>query len=189
MHREIFFANQWKIFRYPVDLYDLKKYSIGNELPYAPEIDVHRIDKRTGQRVGSTGRGSAFGSFTAIERGGGGFALMDGRWGGPTEWKQDLIKGEASRKNRVATSLVSKAYAPLVGPKAGLESRVRLESRGRPSKEGATDKGAAWVNGLAFFSYPDGGKLTLNIEFQPDFVGCSTCEHQAFVKNAYLTKD
>jgi hypothetical protein len=76
VYDQIQFSDQWKIFHYHVPSAAAGTYAIDTSLPHRPQIQVANIVLGTGETQTSV----PFGSFTAIDRAGGGYALLSGEW-------------------------------------------------------------------------------------------------------------
>lgn len=73
---QINFSNEWKVYHYHVPSVAPGTYSIDTPLPHRPQIAVANVTLGTGDTQTSV----PFGSFTAIDRAGGGYALLSGAW-------------------------------------------------------------------------------------------------------------
>lgn len=90
---EINFGNEWKIYHYHVPTSNEGTFFTDQALPHHPEIVVRNITLGTGETATTT----PFGSFTAIHRAGGGYALLSGDWERVTKdeikWRGELKEG------------------------------------------------------------------------------------------------
>jgi len=85
VYDQIHFSDQWKIYHYRVPSATAGTYAIDTWLPYRPQISVANVTLGTDDTQTTV----PFGSFTAIERAGGGYALLSGEW---DHVKKDEIK-------------------------------------------------------------------------------------------------
>jgi len=97
VYDQVHFSNEWKIYHYHVPSAAAGTYAIDTALPHRPQITVADITLGTGD----TERSVPFGNFTAIDRAGGGYALLSGEWEHVTKdditWTGGLNEGRNER--------------------------------------------------------------------------------------------
>jgi hypothetical protein len=87
------FSDEWKIYHYQVPAAAVGTYAIDTWLPHRPQISVANITLGEGETKTTV----PFGSFTAIDRAGGGYALLSGEWDhvrkDDIKWRGELKEG------------------------------------------------------------------------------------------------
>lgn len=168
LHREVSFATEWKIYRYHVDLETPGVYKISTTMPHAPAVELRRSTEVVVGRTeeGLTWSAVPFASFTAIQRGGGGFGLLSGNWGTGNYRLNDSIQTTAALKDRVWRSVAyrnSNTGEIYVGVDSRAQLRYSTHVETMPWSK-ATDSNDAFLRGISPFGYREGGALTLNVE-------------------------
>lgn len=115
VYDQIRFSDQWKIYHYHVPSAAAGTYAIDTVLPHRPQISVAPITLGSGETQTSV----PFGSFTAIDRAGGGYALLSGAWDHATkddiQWTGDLTEGWNERYFDAANFRAGRLYSGTLG--------------------------------------------------------------------------
>lgn len=101
---EVQFSDRWKIYHYAIPVTRTGAFTIATDLPYKPAINVEERDLG-GSKI-------TFGSFTAIQRAGGGYAFLSGGW--HPEQDRGTDKG-AGVHNKTKDDLIYDANVPKAG--------------------------------------------------------------------------
>ncbi len=152
---QIHFSDQWKIHHYHVPSMGVGTHSIDTALPHRPQIAVANITLGTGDTQTSV----PFGSFTAIDRAGGGFALLSGAWEHVTrddiKWTGDLKEGWNER------------YFDAANLRAGMLYSGHLEWKlaNAPKDQFIEVNKYSYARSKKKIKNPKGGELTLHASF------------------------
>ncbi len=172
VYDELSFASSWRIFRYRQADAKLGPYEIRTTLPGKPPLGVNvtpvNLDLNPREVVKELV--VPFGSFLAVERAGGGYALLSGTW---QEYKPHEGAG---------SGLLKPSHNVLVAD--AKQWRVGVENRGEllfdTKKQAGARQYGEWEKVAALISnkqirYPAGGNVTLNARFGTQgFTGDST---------------
>lgn len=173
---EVRFAKQWRVLHYwTAEVSEKDARVTSPRLPYAEPFAIARIDLLTGKPTEAplSGTVKLFGSFTAIERAGGGFALTSGEW--KTRIPEPVVKFDSHAVNLAGKS--QRAHSVAQGKPGLFFAAVELHGRllhtfklvnvDRPTYR-ATRKAAVWTNKK--IRYVPGGTLRLHIDPIAGFV-------------------
>jgi len=155
VYDEIRLADRWKIYHY-YDGTHLSSPHIVTALPYKPQ----KIEMRTVKL--DDGRDVSIGSFTAIERAGGGYALLSGTgYEHARSAPGETINGSLLHKR-------DKEFFDDAAPYAGFEYGGQLEWEVFRGVKGEDQHIEAKRTGYSIsrktIRYPDGGELTLGVD-------------------------
>ena len=152
---EINFADQWKVFHYHVPSAGAGTYSIDTAIPHRPQISVAPITLGTGDTQTSV----PFGSFTAIERAGGGYALLSGAWEHVTKddikWKGGLQEGWNERYFDAANMRAGMLYS----------GSLEWQAKNVPDDQYIEVNKYSYARSTKRIRYPTSGELTLVASF------------------------
>ena len=163
-YNEVRFSNQWKVYPYHLPEVKAGSYSVATSLPWKqPSFAVGNVDLATSASApaGATGDGIVpFGSFVAVARAGGAFALMSGEWvmdfpdGGRTVTAVGDLEGDLARP-AVETQIPQVRLMEWATIKWSVKKP--LDNQGVEGRlTGRAVRQPAIVS-------PDGGPLTLNV--------------------------
>ncbi len=149
---EIHFADQWEVYHYHAPEKAAGRYTIDTPLPYRPEISVETVTLNEDTQV-------PFGSFTAIARAGGGYALLSGPWSRREEGGQNVV-GEFYPD-------FDDKLTDFAAPYAGVRFSGRIEWNVKHTGMDQHIEGgrAAYAVSRKKIRYPEGGELTLHAAF------------------------
>lgn len=174
---QIQFGNEWKIYHYYVPSAAAGTYAIDTVLPHRPQISVANITLGTGDTKTSV----PFGSFTAIDRAGGGYALLSGDWDHVTKddikWTGDLKEGWNERYFDAANTRAGMLYSGSLEWKAANTGKDQYI---------AVDK-YSYARSKKRIRNPQGGELTLHASFGDTLrkvcgdTACADFEHNQVV--------
>jgi hypothetical protein len=165
---QIHFSDQWKIYHYHVPSAGAGTYSIDTVLPHRPQISVANITLGKGDTETSV----PFGSFTAIDRAGGGYALLSGAWEHVTKddikWTGGLTEGWNER------------YFDAANLRAGMLYSGNLEwkAANAPKDQYIEVNKYSYARSKKLVKNPKGGELTLHASFGdtiPKVCGDTAC--------------
>jgi hypothetical protein len=152
---QVQFADEWKICHYHVPSATAGTYAIDTALPHRPQIAVTNISVGAGAAQASV----PFGSFTAIDRAGGGYALLSGEWEHVTKdditWTGGLTEGWNER------------YFDAANTRAGMLYSGSLEWKAAnvPDDQFISVDKFSYARSKKKIRYPKGGELTLHGNF------------------------
>jgi hypothetical protein len=165
---QINFGDQWKIYHYHVPSAGAGTYAIDTALPHRPQISVANITLGTG----ATKTNVPFGSFTAIERAGGGYALLSGAWEHVTKddikWTGDLKEGWNERYFDAAKMQAGMLYS----------GSLEWKAANAPKDQYIEVDKWSYARSKKRIKNPKGGELTLNASFGdtiPKVCGTTAC--------------
>jgi hypothetical protein len=165
---QIHFGDQWKIYHYHVPSAGAGTFAIDTALPHRPQISVANITLGTGATKSSV----PFGSFTAIERAGGGYALLSGAWEHVTKddikWTGDLKEGWNERYFDAAKMQAGMLYS----------GSLEWKAANAPKDQYIEVDKWSYARSKKRIKNPKGGELTLNASFGdtiPKVCGTTAC--------------
>lgn len=166
---EIRFGDQWKIHHYHLPSVAAGTYRIDTSLPYRPEIVVSSIELGT---EGAIKTRVPFGSFTAIERAGGGYALFSGEWEHVTKdeikWVGGLQEGWNERHFEPANRRAGMLYS----------GTLEWNAANAPKDQYIEADKYSYARSRKRIRNPRGGELTLVANFGdtlPKICGDTAC--------------
>ena len=155
VYDQIHFSDQWKIYHYQVPSATAGTYSIDTWLPHRPQISVTNITLGTGNTQTSV----PFGSFTAIDRAGGGYALLSGEW---DHVKKDEIKWLGELKEGRNDFFIDAANM-----RAGMlySGDLVWKAANAPKDQYIDVNKYSYARSKKLIKNPKGGELTLHANF------------------------
>lgn len=172
---ELHFADRWKVFPYHLPSIGAGMYAVDTQLPHRPAIAVKNVT------VG--GKTVPFGSFTAIERAGGGYALLSGGFQTKTA-KSDSVIGEFSKgwdqqvfdEQKLRAGVMFGGNLAWTLGKAGKDQHIEAER-------------SLFAVSKKSVRYPAGGEVTFRADFAPTYpVTCPNGACADFPRNAVLQR-
>lgn len=158
VYDELYFAPSWRVFRYHQADWKAGGYEIRTTLPFKSPLGVNVTPVNLAED-GSNKFVVPFGSFVAIERAGGGYALLSGTWQAYTP------------RDTYSTGLLRPSHNRLVADakkwQVGVESRGELpwDDRSRGQQQHGEWERVASLTSDKQIRYPAGGNVTLNALF------------------------
>lgn len=181
---EVHFSGEWKIYHYRASL-PVGTYSIDTSLPYRPQISVANVTLGTGDTETTV----PFGSFTAISRAGGGYALLSGEW-------EPVVKDEIKSRGGLTERWNEYLFDP-ANLRAGMMYSGDLEWKpaNAPQDQYLEVNRYSYARSKKHVRYPKGGELTLHGTFgdtYPKVCGDAVCadftEYQVVSRLLHLSK-
>jgi len=179
---QIHFSDQWKIYHYHVPSVAAGTYSIDTVLPHRPQITVANITLGKGDTETSV----PFGSFTAIDRAGGGYAFLSGAWEHVTKddikWTGGLTEGWNDRYFDAASLRAGMLYS----------GNLEWKAANAPKDQYIEVNKYSYARSKKHVKYPKGGELTLHGSFGdtiPKVCGDTACadfEHNQVLSRLLL---
>jgi hypothetical protein len=152
---QIQFGDEWKIYHYYVPSATAGTYSIDTALPHRPQISVASITLGTGDTQTSV----PFGSFTAIDRAGGGYALLSGEW--------ELVTKDDIKWNGGLTEGWNERYFDAAKSRAGMlySGSLEWQAAKAPKDQYIEVDKYSYARSKKRIRYPKGGELMLHGSF------------------------
>lgn len=175
---EVHFSGEWKIYHYRASL-PVGTYSIDTPLPYRPQISVSNVTLGTGETETTV----PFGSFTAISRAGGGYALLSGEW-------EHVVKDEIRSRGGLTERWNEYFFDP-ANLRAGMLYSGELEwkAANAPQDQYVEVNRYSYARSRKHVRYPKGGELTLHGTFgdtYPKVCGDAVCAD--FIPNQVVSR-
>ena len=179
---ELHFSDRWKIYHYHLPRLGNGSYVIDTPLPYKPpSVKVAGIDL--------DGTVVPFGSFTAIARAGGGYALLSGEWGPKQARSLDTVIGA---HHNLGDDLLFDSG----GPHAGVKFVGRIEWKfGALGKDQHIEAAREmYAVSKKKIRYAGGGPLSLHVDFADTYPllcptgGCVDYNHHTVLSRLALYK-
>jgi hypothetical protein len=162
---ELHFGDQWTVYHYHLPAVGVGSYAIDTPLPYRPQIAVTPIELGTGDSKTNV----PFGSFAAIERAGGGYALLSGAWEHVTKddikWKGGLQEGWNERYFDAANMRAGMLYS----------GSLEWQAKNAPDDQYIEVNKYSYARSTKRIRYATGGELTLAATFGDTIP--KTCPH------------
>jgi hypothetical protein len=179
VYDELHFSDHWKIYHYHVPSVEPGTYSIDTVLPHRPQISVANVTLGTGD----TETSRPFGSFTAIDRAGGGYAFLSGAW-------EPVQKDDINWMGRLK-EVWNEWYFDAANLRAGMLYSGSLEwnSVYVPHDQHIQVNKYSYARSKKRVKYPKGGELTLHGSFGdtlPKVCGDTACAD--YVENQVVSR-
>lgn len=164
---EVHFARKWTIYHYRIPV-PVGTFSIDTPLPYRPQISVENVTLGTGAALTTV----PFGSFTAISRAGGGYALLSGDW-------EHVAKDEIQSRGGLTEGWNEYFFDP-ANLRAGMlySGELQWKAANAPEDQYIEVNRYSYARSRKHVRYPEGGELTLHGTFgdtYPKVCGDAVC--------------
>jgi hypothetical protein len=149
---ELHFSDRWKTFAYHVPDAKAGTYAIETHLPYRPQIRVQSV------QVGK--ESVPFGSFTAIERAGGGYALLSGEYDNNIVKSIDTVVGDLSKGTDTLHFAPEKLQAGVI-----FTGDLVWNLKNAPKDQYIDATRSGYAVSRKKVRYPAGGEVTFRADF------------------------
>jgi hypothetical protein len=182
VYDEVHFSDRWKVYHYESTAAKQGTYALSKSFPYKPgSVEVKNVPADGTTTV-------PFGSFTIIERAGGGYALLSGGW---SRFHEEKVENATAKFIPGFDNTFYDAGQLLAGMRFGATLEWKLVNAGKDQYLEAWRKDYAVSNKKV--RYPDGGDLAVHLAVGDTYptlckADCSDFSHNQVVGRLFVFK-